>query len=228
MDDYIGEMFEKIRKETGSLLELLGLELVVAHVGKAYRISTVAKGENTCISPVTIVFDDASVSYLDEATWQDARIEVDIFTRRDLGDTGWEYWKHEFTQRRYPYETKGSKLGWAWMNLLNEGLVGDGARTPNCVDSPETGRAYLLLSRHFDDVAIHQAYDEAEDDIVETLSFTDEAGRDVRLRVPSRGQEVVMYVDDEEFASYAKDCPEDLKIILGRLRNDLAARSATP
>lgn len=229
MSKYIKKRLADIKREIGSLLDSLGVELTVTNVKDAIRVGTAPKAGNACFSPVTIVFGDSNVTYLDEARWEDAHIEVDLFSRRTLGDTGWVSWKHEDTHR-YPITPPGKET-FDWLRELIEraGVVPDGAGAPNCIENSSVGDVYRVLSRFFDNIEIDQDLTGAHGDVVETISFADGVGHEVEIPMHAGEVHATFYVDGEDFATFEQEDTTTIRTILYHLkRAPVPSRSATP
>ncbi|MGO6822303.1 hypothetical protein ACC779_07440 [Rhizobium ruizarguesonis] len=218
-----------IDREIGPVLERLGLEPAVTYEKDDIRVGFVPKEGNTCFSPITVVFDFVGLPEWYEATWVHAYIEKDTFSRRALGETGWESWKFLHT---YHYKTGQSDvetLKWLRELVATEGVVPDGARTPNCIENPYVADLYRLLStRFFDDVQIDRDLS-APGEVVESLSFVDDLGREGRFSMRRGDVHVTLFVDGEVFQTFEQDDLPKVRLVLRDLRNTpLSSQSVTP
>ncbi|TBY27425.1 hypothetical protein [Rhizobium leguminosarum] len=218
-----------IDRELGPVLERLGLEPGVTYGKDEIRVGFVPKEGNTRFSPITVVFDFVGLPEWYDATWVHAYVEENSFSRRTLGETEWESWECLHTYRYKTRQSDVETLQWLRELVANEGVVPDGARTPNCIETPYVADLYrLLTTRFFDDVQIDQDVS-TPGEVVESLSFVDDLGREGRFSMRAGDAHVTLFVDGEVFQTFEQDHVGRVRLVLRDLRNTpLSSQSVTP
>ncbi|MGR9203947.1 hypothetical protein ACU8OG_08355 [Rhizobium leguminosarum] len=219
----------EIEREIGPLLDHLGVELNVTYVKGAIRVGTVPKEGNTYFSPVTIVFEVFGIPEWCEADWRLAKIERDVFSRKVIGQTGWECWKFEHTFR-WGHRPVRETLDLLRREVEEAGVVPDVARTPNCIENQNVAGVYgLLKNRYFDNVEIDQDRVSMPGEVVETVSFVDDLGREVAIPMRVGDSHATCFVDGEEFYTFEQDDLSAIRAFVRDLRTTpLSSQSANP
>lgn len=147
-------------------------------------------------SPIKIYFANEKETGLTEASWEHAELQVDVWARRELGDTGWVSWKNLDTATHRIRGTDEKIFEWISFVLDYNGVIPPVMHSRGCIANANFGDVYLEVSQ-WADFKIIQEY-EYSGSPIEHLMFTDALGREVELPIRMGSSHFSVLVDGEE------------------------------
>ncbi|MBB3947620.1 hypothetical protein GGQ73_003588 [Rhizobium skierniewicense] len=219
MAKFIRNRLDEIQDRLGPTLRRIGHKPIARRSGTSFAIGLVPVKGNVFSSPVEIIFDDKSISGLSEASWKHAHMSEYVYSRRVLGDTGWESWKYH-RETRHEIEGEGDAM-FEWLSAFidERELIPDATRAPNCLVNSNCGDAYLSLVQNFSDVEIERLPFLDGGMVVEALSFEDHEGREVNITMSAGSPWAPIYINQEKVAVFWQNDSTDLcRVILGQER----------
>lgn len=165
-------------------------------------------------SPIKIYFANEKESGLREASWEHAELQVDVWARRELGETGWVSWK-EVDIATHRLRGTGEKM-FEWLSFVLDynGVVPPIMHSTNCIANPKFGDIYLEVER-WADFEISQEY-EYPGSPIEHLRFTDARDREVHIPVRKGNSHYSVFVEGKQIARVVQ---EDLVTINNIVRD---------
>ena len=154
-------------------------------------------------SPIKIYFANEKETGLTEASWEHAELQVDVFARRELGETGWVSWKDIDTATHRIRGTGEKMFDWISFVLDYNGVIPPIMHSRNCIANPKFGDIYLEVER-WADIEISQEY-EYPGSPIEHLRFTDIRGREVHIPVRRGTSHYSVFVGGEQVARLVQE-----------------------
>ncbi|WP_421424076.1 hypothetical protein [Agrobacterium rosae] len=217
MAKFIRNRLVEIQDRLGPTLRRIGHKPIARRADTSFDICLAPVKGKFFSSPVEIIFDDKSISGLSEASWNHAHMSEYVYSRRVLGDTGWESWKYH-RKARYEIEGEGDAM-FEWLSAFidERELIPDATRASNCLANSNCGDAYLSLVQNFSGVEIERLPFLDAGMVVEVLSFEDHEGREVNIPMRAGSPGAPIYINQEKVADFWQSDPTDLcRVILGQ------------
>lgn len=200
MSRYIANRLSEIRKHLGPRLEELKLQARVTKDKDSVYVEFVPKRSGGHRSPVVIAFANQDVTGLEEASWDQAELEVDVWGCRELGETGWVSWKQLNTVRHDMRGRDEKMFEWISFVLDYNGVIPPVMHAPRCIANWNFGDAFRVVAR-WADIEILQEY-EYRNSPIEHLLFTDARGRDIDISIRMGDSHARVLVDGVEMESF--------------------------